>query len=91
MNCFIYLTFYSMFLVANVLEDMVIITASVTTIWRTRIMTDGSLQTNRLFSGISLVAVYVDEKQHLLYWSDVDASLIYRGKLDGTKREIFMR
>jgi len=74
----------------NMIEDMTIIAASLKAIWKTRVMKDGSLQINRLFGGQSLVAVFIDEKTNLLYWSDVDASIIFRGHLDGTKREIFM-
>ena len=76
--------------VDDVIDDMTIVLASSSTIWRTRVMKDGSLHSDRLFSGDSLVAVFVDEKENLLYWSTVDNSMIYRGQLDGTKREIFM-
>ena len=85
--CLSYVLFHS----DNVIEDMTIITASPKAIWKTRVLKDGSLQIDRLFSGQGLVAVFVDEKTNLLYWSDVDASIIFRGLLDGTKREIFMR
>ena len=82
---------YLLFHLDNMIEDMTIIAASLKAIWKTRVMKDGSLQINRLFGGQSLVAVFIDEKTNLLYWSDVDASIIFRGHLDGTKREIFMR
>ena len=73
------------------MEEMTIITASLKAIWKTRVTTDGSLQIDRLFTGKSLVAVFVDEKTDLLYWSDVGVSIIFRGHLDGTTWEIFMR
>ena len=73
------------------MEEMTIVTASLNTIWKTRVMKDGSLKIDRLFDGKSLVAVSVDEKENKLYWSDVDASIIFRGQLDGKNQEIFMR
>ena len=75
----------------NFIEDKTIIIASLNAIWKAKVMIDGSLQIDRLFGGKSLVAVFVDEKTNLLYWSDVDASIIFRGDLHGTKQEIFMR
>ena len=75
----------------NLVEDMTIMIASMNAIWKTIVMKDGSLKIDRLFGGKSLVAVFVDEKEDLLYWSDVDASIIFRGRLDGKNQEIFMR
>ena len=69
-----------------------ILASSKQTIWKASVMNDGRLKIDRLpFSGLSIVALYLDKKQDTLYWSDVDNSAIWRAKMDGTDKEIFMR
>ena len=55
-------------------------------------MSDGSVKISRLpMTGQSIVDIYFDEKRKMLYWSDVDNNVIWRGKLDGKNSEIFIR
>ena len=55
-------------------------------------MSDGGVKISRLpMTGQSIVAIYFDEKRKMMYWSDVDNNVIWRGKLDGKNSEIFIR
>ena len=55
-------------------------------------LTDGGKKFDRLpFTGQSLTAISYDTKNKMVYFSDVQSSVIRRGKLDGTQSEVFVR